>query len=538
MRARYASSLFLCLFFCIPFYSNAGSYFFSVFAGASKVEMKEYNDSINEANAYNSELGINSSLKKLDLAVLPDITIGYDFIPEAGAYIRNCGILLVDSDSKASWSDGVQAQTIKGDFSAVFTGVGLRYNISDKNTPDFSGYVSMDGGVCHYYANYMEESAYKEDGGVLYSIRKDWDTAVPAGSVEAGMNWWVNGAAGIGIKAGYRLAAGKVMLRITNISGWTGESQGMSTVDYSGVYANAGAVFKFDNWEKKKPKAPASDGQFPEISAKLYSEALEYYEDGLLRKASEKIEQAAGTAQGDEKIAALKAKIDTALKSEKSGLNIEKLLKQADELRAKKQFKKSRARYMEVLAMEENNSQAGFYIKEFDTKATELFILAKSLMAAGDNEKSYRNAKLASEYNPENEEISELVNKLKGVVNDEKDVTRKYNKGVEEFKHGRYEEAVELWEEVLIAKPDDIEAAENKEKAMKKIEENGEQTKAAVEKAAKQAQNLYDIGKLQEAARKCAFVLRLNPENEKCKNIRDELKKLDDENKAEVITKR
>lgn len=540
MRTRYALSVCLFLFLSIPFHSKADGYFISVFGGATKVEMKGYNDAINAANSFNASLGINSSLKRLDIGVLPDLTFGYDFNQDIGAYVRNCGIMLMDSDSKAYWANGVQAQKIKGDFSSFYTTIGVRYNIQDKTNPGFTGYVSADGGICHYYANYMEESAYKEDGGVLYSIRKDWDTAIPAGSVEAGMNWWFSGAAGLGIKAGYRLASGKVMIKITNISGWTGESQGMSTVDYSGGYLNAGVVFRFDNKDSalKNKLVPVMDGQFPEISLKLYNEASEYFDEGLFRSASEKIDQANSTAPNDERITGLKTKIDSALKSEKTETSRDKMLKQADEYRVKKQFKKARARYTEVLTMEKGNSQAEFYIKEFNGKAEECLKLARALKAAGDNEKAYKNAKLAAEYNPDDAEITGLESDLKGVVNSEKEITKKYNRAVEEFKHGRYQDAIELWDEVILANPDDKEAVENREKAVKKIEESETEKKASVDKALKQAQSLYDIGEIKEAQQKCEFVLRLAPDNEDGKKLYATILKLNEENKVEVITKR
>jgi tetratricopeptide (TPR) repeat protein len=386
----------------------------------------------------------------------------------------------------------------------------------------------------------MEESAFKEDGGILYSIRKDWNTAIPAGSVEAGMSWWFSGNAGLGIKAGYRLASGKVMIKITNISGWSGESQGMSNVDYSGVYANAGLVFKFDDADNKtkKKETPAMDGQFPEISAKLYNEAAESYDEGLLHGASEKIDQAAGIAPGDVKINELKAKIDTALKSEKSAASVDKLLKQAEQFRDKNQIKKSRARYLEVLAMEKNNTKAEFYIKEYNRKSEEFLKLAGALKSAGDNEKSYKNAKQAAEYNPDNEEAANLVNELKNIVASEKDITKKYNKAVEEYKHNRYQEAIELWDEVILANPDDKQSVDNREKAIKKIEESDTEKKTNVARAVKQAQNLYDIGKIKEAEKKCEFVLRLDPENEQCKKLYEAITKLNEDSKTEVMTKR
>lgn len=540
MRTRYAFFVFLCLFITFPFKTTAGNFFLSVYGGATKAEMKEYNDSIATANSHNASLGIQSTLKTLELAIAPDINFGYDFMSVIGLYVRTCGIVFINGESKVYWPSGLTAQKMKSDFSTFYTGIGVRYNFQDKSNPFFTGYIAADGGLCHYYGNYMEEASYKEDGGILYSIRKDWNTAIPAGSVEAGLNWWFCDVSGIGIKAGYRLAYGKVMVDITNIYGWTGENQGISNVDYSGAYINAGFVFRFDDSKNKlmKIEVPSKDGQFPEISAKLYSEAVDYYEEGLLHRASEKIDQAANTDSNDEKINELKVKIDLILKTEKVSVNADKLIKQADELRIKMQYKKARAIYLEVLAISKNNQQAEFYIKEFDGKAEEYYSLAVALQSAGDNDKAFSNVCMAAQYNPENETVLNLLEELKKLVNSEKNVVKKYNKAVEKFKHGRYQEAIELWDEVLLVNPNDKEAYDNKEKAMKKIEENISEKTVSVEKAIKQAQNLFNIGKIEEAKIKCEFVLRLEPENEQGKKLFEAIKVLNEANKVEVITKR
>jgi len=188
--------------------------------------------------------------------------------------------------------------------------------------------------------------------------------------------------------------------------------------------------------------------------------------------------------------------------------------------------------------MSKNNKQAEFYIKVFDAKAEEYYSLAVALQSAGDNEKSYINVCMAGQYNPENEAITNLSEELKKIVNSKKNTVKKYNKAVEKYKHGRYQEAIELWDEVLLVNPDDKEASDNKENAMKKIEENTSEKTASLEKAMKQAQNLFNIGKIEEAKKKCEFVLRLEPENEQGKKMFEAIKVLNEANKVEVITKR
>jgi len=109
---------------------------------------------------------------------------------------------------------------------------------------------------------------------------------------------------------------------------------------------------------------------------------------------------------------------------------------------------------------------------------------------------------------------------------------------VEQFQKGDYKKAAESWAEVVSIDPDDSEAAANMEKARKKMAAEAGDEKAGVSSALVEAKNLYSIGNMDEAVKKCELVLRMDDGNTTAAKILADIKKVQDENKKEVLNKR
>jgi tetratricopeptide (TPR) repeat protein len=539
MSARYGSTV-LFLLLLSPVLSAAQGLSFGVYGGAGNVKMSEYNNSVTSANAYNVSIGINSSLKKLELGVIPEITAVYDLntsFGSLGIYFKNSLIILRDTTSSAHWENGMLAQSLRADFSTFYSALGLRYNIAADDNPSLTGYAGAGAGLCHYYWNTITDDAYKIDGGVSHKIKKDWATAVPALDMECGVNWWYSDNMGLGIKGGYRLAQGRVIVKVTDAD--KGAYQAEDSVDYSGFFANAGILLKFgtEGDTGKKEQSAGKGGQFPEIAEKLYSEAEGLYNDGLYMQAQQKLKEAENVAPGNAAIEELKGKIDIKMKEANNSDNIKRILKEADEFRQKNDIKKARARYVEVLSMNAADAHASHFLEDFDKKSVELFESAKAFRKDGRLKESLEKAKQAADYH-DNDAIDLFINDLLQQMDVKAKTNSLFNDGVDSFRKGDYKKAYDLWSEVVGLDPGDKEAAANMEKAKKKMEEADGGAKAAQKKAMEEAKALYAIGKMDEAMQKCQYVLRLDPDNEECKKMVEDIKKAQSTDNQDLLKKR
>jgi tetratricopeptide (TPR) repeat protein len=505
--------------------------------------MSEYNNSVNDANAYNKSIGINSSLNKVDLGMIPGVTVSYDFnsfLGSLGIYINNDLIILKDTTSEAKWENNTLAQSIRNDFSVFCSTLGLRYNITSESIPSLSGYAGAGAGFCHYYWNTMAEEAYKIDGGSLYKIQKNWNTAIPVFEMECGLNWWLGSSMGLGIKGGYRISQGKVMVRTTNILGWSGPEQAEDNVDYTGFFAGAGVLLKFDAASDggKNVQNSGKGGQFPEIAGRLYMEAEALYDDGMYRQAREKILEAVNAAPESVMINELKENIDLKLKDVNSADEVKKMLKDADGLRRKNEMKKARMKYAEVLDIDAGNESAVYFTGYFDSQAKELFTAAKALRAEGRLKEAVESAKQAAEYVNDDATIRDFIRETGAMLDKDGEIKKLYNEGVDNYRKGEYKKAYDLWAEVVKLKPGDTEAAKNMEKAKKRTAESGDGEKEAVKKALEEAKTLFAIGNMDEASKKCGYALRLDPENEEALKLKADIEKAQNSGTADAPEKR
>jgi len=510
--------------------------------GVCGAAMGEYNSRISDLNGYNALLGASTSLTKFTYEPSPSFCISRNFstpFGQAAVYLRNDFIVMLERQNISTWAGGGPAQTLNGDFSVFYSAAGGKYFYSPEGATGIEFYLNADAGLCHYYSNYETEVDAKPDGVVQSSIKKSWKTAIPAASIGAGANWWIGGGMGFGACAGYRLSSGRVTVSIHDQLGTGGTSQGEDSVDYSGLYASAGIIFRFGEDDPGKNTRPGntSDTQFLEITVRLYSEAEKLYSQGMLRQALEKNTEALKLSPGDERLLAQSKEIKDAIEKKGGPNNVGALKDEAEEFRRLKKFQSARLRYMEIKAIEPENPYALYYLKDFDEKAAQLLTKAQSAFA-NDNEKALKAAARALEYSPDNKDLKEIYTSIvkKGLLKEQAD--KMFNQAVDLFDKGGYEEAAELWKEVLNLNPDDAGAKQNLEKAIEKSGEKLKEKSIDAKKAYDEAVKAYKIGNMKAAALKCEYVLRMDPDDLDSMKMLDDIKKIKEGEEKQALPKR
>ncbi|MBN2753479.1 MAG: tetratricopeptide repeat protein [Candidatus Goldbacteria bacterium] len=513
-------------------------WYLSLTGGMNSVLMGEYNQAIKEANDYNTSIGIKSSLKPLAFGLLPSLEVGYNFNAPAGlaaVYLKNEVSIIRDTESIALWPNGKTAQKISGDFSAIYTGIGLKKYAFDESA--FNPYIGLDAGLTYSFNNTMDEESALEDGTYSYRIKKSWDTAFAGISAEAGANWMFSESAGINLKTGYRYSRGTVMVKTENVYGWTGESQGQSQVDYSGFYFGAGLLIGFGNTEKTaaiKTLAAGSE-QFPEIGKKIYTDGVTLFDAGLYKRSEIKFLELNQISPGNSDVKKYLDEIAVKLEGDKKQENIKKLLAEADELRGKNKFEGAYNRYLEVNKIDAENETAVFYLKYFRETAVAKYGDARELNSQGKIAPALKLAKEAAEYSPENNEIADFVKELQGIKKDKKKADALYNEGVLNYQKGYYDKAIVSWEKVLEIYPDDIETKKNL--ALAKEKYSGESAKAvqSAQEAMGQAKEFFDRGLLEDARSKAEYVLRIDSKDEDAIKLLAEIDRRTDKKSTTLI---
>lgn len=531
--------IFICFFisFFLSQWLCASGFFGSIYGGAASAKMGGYNTGIQNTNKYNEALGAGPSLKRLELSMVPEISAGYVFDTPAGGagiYVKNSIILLYDEGSAVLWPDKKMAHYIRSDLSVFYSAIGVRLGVTSGVFPGITGYVAAEGGICHYYSSFMEEETFKEDGGVIHKIRKEWKPSIPSAAVEAGVEWKFSGNLGLGIKGGYRLAAGTVPVKINNIEGWTGPLSGEDALDYSGFYGGIGLLISFENAPEKAN--PMKDSSFPGIAGILYKDAESFYSEGLYRQAWQKISEAKNAAPQNNMILELSLKIEEGLKTENSAEKIQRLMKEGDDLRAKGGYKQAAKRYGEVLKSDPGNSHARFYIEEMEKEGEISYQAAAAFVKERNLTKALEKAKTAADYGHKRAES--LEKEIKEMINKKKENNRLFNIGVEHYRKGDYKNAASSWEAVLKSDPSDTETAENLKKAWKKIDENSDQEAKSEALAVKEAVECFKLGDFNCASGKCSYALSLNPGNKECTAMLLEVKAAELKTETEIFNTR
>jgi tetratricopeptide (TPR) repeat protein len=527
--------------FCIQ--ARGTSFDVGIYGGGNNAAMMDYNSRIDSLNSFNSANGAQATLKKFTYEPGTSLILSGEFETTAGryaVYLKNDWLIIEERGNNAKWENGLTAQSLNGDYSVLYSAAGARYYYSPEGMPFIEFYINADAGVCGYFSNYASESTFKSDGTPINDERKEWKTAIPAASAGAGGRWWLGNGFGIGLEAGYRLASGKVMVSVTNTNG-DAASQGEDVVNYSGPFVNAGVIYRFGGDTRDKKSGPVTDTvdpQYLEITAKLYSDAQKYYEEGLFNQAAEKNSEAMKLSPDDGRVIEQAKAIKAASEKNGGGENVDRLKEEAENLRRLKNYPGARLKYLEIRAIEPENGYAVFYLKNFDDKASQFLKKAREYLAADNAEKALDAAAKAVEYAPDDAQAAALYASIARDGMMKKKADRIFNRAVDSFSRGEYEIAAGLWKEVLNINPSDEEAKKNMDKAAEKAGENLEEKSMEAQKAHEEAVALYKIGNMDSAAAKCEFVLRLDPDDLDSKKMLEDIKKIRKENNKEAIIKR
>jgi tetratricopeptide (TPR) repeat protein len=537
--------LFLYFLLAVAFCATARGTGFEigVYGGGNNAAMTDYNSNINSLNSFNSANGVQATLKKFTYEPEASLILCGDFESTAGryaVYLKNDWIIIEERGNNAKWDSGLTAQSLNGDFSVLYSAAGARYYYSPEGMPYVEFYINADAGVCAYFSNYAYDATFKSDGTTINNEKKEWKTAVPAAGAGAGVNWWLGGGFGIGIDAGYRLASGRVMVSVTNTNG-DPASQGEDVVNYSGPFVNAGVIYRFggDMPDKKKGQfTDTVDPQYLEITAKFYSDAQKYYEEGKYNQAAEKNSEAMKLSPDDVRVIEQAEAIKAASGKNSSNENLDKLKEEAENLRRLKKYPEARMKYLEIRAIEPENAYAVFYLKNFDDKEVQLLKKAKEYLASNNAEKALDAAAKAVEYAPDDTQAAVFYASIARDGMMKKKADKIFNQAVDSFNKGEYERAAELWKEVLNINPSDKEAKNNLDKAAEKAGDNLKKKSMEAKKAHDDAVAQYKIGNMDEAAAKCEFVLRIDPDDIDSKKMLADINKIRKENNKEAIIKR
>jgi len=511
--------IFMVLCFFVSAYSQP-EWYLGLRCGAGSVMMPEYNNSVRQANAYNSSVGINTGLEELNWGISPELELGFNFNEPAGtsaAYLRAMHISLKSGESYAFWDNGALAQKLSSDLSAYYAGFGIKKHFFENL--QVNPYVSFDGGICFSSDNCINEESRQSDGSVVSTLRKEWDTAIPGFNAETGVNWMLGEGMGLNFCIGYRYAAGDIMVSVKDNQTWTGGYQAVSRADYSGMYLSAGMLFGIN---EKQSGIKNTREDYRELSASLLKEAIAYHDSGKAEKAYMKLKEAEKIDPENEDIKLYMEKVK-AMQPNRGDLDLKALFNEAEEARMKKKHSEAYVKLLKIISADPENAEALTMLEDYRQRAASAFRLSEELYAAGNRTEAMKQAKNALEYEPDSGKISAFVEKISAEKRDRKKAVNVYNEGVDKFQKEDYAEAIRLWGLVTEIYPEDRDAAANIKIAQKKAAEKKYETLEALNSINEEAEKAYELGMLDEARLKCELALRLAPDNIQAKNMLDKI---------------
>lgn len=121
--------------------------------------------------------------------------------------------------------------------------------------------------------------------------------------------------------------------------------------------------------------------------------------------------------------------------------------------------------------------------------------------------------------NPDHKRAAKYIQKVKKKIQEEREDETQFRQGMSYYKEGKYEEAVERWEETLKINPEHKKADKYIEKAKEKNQKERETAEdrrlKLIEKHYGKAFTSYAQGRFDKAIKECEEVLRLDPDNKK-----------------------
>lgn len=520
--------IFIYLSLFLPAYSYV---LFEAGSGICYVAMDQYNAEVDATNNENELNGYVSNLQKLDFSYSPELNLGLFFDTGLGLiapYMKNSAVINFGNGGNVTWPDGANASVTERNFSVIYTGIGVRRYFIQDTSSALNAFIGVDAGFYYSFWNNLNVTTYNYDGSELNYINKKWSAFIPGINIEAGANWKLSDSLELNIKAGYKFGQGTVIVdTASDLSEYNGVRL-RSAIDYSGVYIMAGTALNMDSIFGEKDRYMINmDLPYASLAVQFYKDGVSFFNNGNYDESEIKFQSALRIDPDSSQIKEYLRKIQMARQALLSSGSIEKNLETADGLRNEGNYSAAYKKYAEVLKTDPGNQAAGFFMEDFKKKAAVLKETSEKAKASGKYSKALKDAKLASEYSPDDISIAALRDELAALIENKKNADSLFNLGVESYQKGDYSKAIDLWEQVLEKTPGDKETEKNIKSALEKLDNAKKEGENSIEKILAEASDLLSKGILDKARNKCELALRLEPANKEALKMMEKITALE-----------
>jgi len=533
--------ILLCAFFYINVHSGA---IIEVNAGADFLSMASYNSSVDSANSANQSDGYISNLEKINFSFEPEINavvLRQTNIGLWGFYLRENSVLEYGSGGSVKRPDGSTAETVSRDFTMFYTGAGIRKYYMPEEDEKINTYFSVDGGIFYSFNNSIKADTYYDSGAFAQETVQQWSACFPGANLETGFDWWADERFGINMKVGYRLATGTVLVTPNSNAVSSGSTPIKQTVDYSGFYFTIGTEFGFEpsgNPEKRFKYDITEARPYSPLAAQFYDEGVKLFQNGNYLEAEKQFKNAKAIDPDSMQIDEYLKTIDILNAESGKASTLNEKLETADKLRDAGAFKEALVKYKEALVMNPQEPHALFYINDFAQKANDYKSTAQQDFLQGKYDSALQNINKAQSYSPDDNDIQAVKDRILKVLSGKKQADDLFNKGVEAFQKGEYDEAAACWKKVLAIDPDDLETKRNLKMAEEKLAETGKTKEKEIQESLDEAKGYFDKGIFDSAKSKCEYVIRMDSGNTTAAAMIQKIDDMQSKGSGEVPQKR
>jgi tetratricopeptide (TPR) repeat protein len=498
--------------------------------GMSAPVLPGYNQAISENNSNNKNYNIKPDMPKFNFSVMPEIEVGYGLTIDpviSAVYIKTGCALVYEKGATTRWPDGSVAQKLNGNFTSLSVLAGFK-----RYTPEMLGitrpFFGMEAGAYIPFFPSMEEKNFQNTGEILSWTQKTWAGAIPALGAEAGLEIRINESMGFTIKGGYRYARGPVDVNIKDKLNQAG-SNGSDILDYSGGYATAGIVIgSFESAPgKQTPENGLKDSgnyQFSGLAEGTYNEGVKLFEKGLYPAAREKFSEALSIAPDNPQIQVYIERIKILLSSDTKEKKLNSILKNAKSALENGKISYAYGLFRDAEKIDPKNETAAGELYAMEATAKLHYTEGADLYKNRKYSEAEKEIKIACEYMPDNLDYKKLLSSIKTDKGNKSKVDVLFNKGVDYYHNGDFENAAKSWEALLEISPDDKEAEQDLLNARQVLEKQKTDSVEKSKQSYAEASELYGQGRIDEARNKCEYALRLDPENKEASQLIEKIK--------------
>jgi tetratricopeptide (TPR) repeat protein len=225
--------------------------------GAGAGGFSGYNNTLaGERDLYASE-GYNADLSGVDASAILNwgVMALFDtsFAGETGAGLSE-GYMRAGTKGTVYYQNGSVME--KRDIFLSYYSIELRARKYFELAHGFKAFGGLRAGLFMAVNNYIEAETYDGSGNLEKAVIEDINGVVPGASLEAGLEYSLNGETGVFLDCGLRASSGdrQASFRSNDLS--VNATAATFNSDFSGVYAETGIYYKFLPDERKNIKQP------------------------------------------------------------------------------------------------------------------------------------------------------------------------------------------------------------------------------------------------------------------------------------------